>query len=448
MEKKTIGAFISALRRANGMTQRELGERLFVSDKAVSRWERDECTPDLSLIPVIADIFGVTSDELLRGERKSPAPTVQEADVCPDADAPKRDLRSERQFKLLLDRRLTKYKNLSLISAGIGLFGLIVAIIINLGALRAYIAFGVSLLFLLGAAICQICFWMSFRMRPDEEDTPERAERLSAFNEKTLLIAKNILCLLFELLAFCLPLTTVGDAYFGLRFDAWLSYGLAFSSVGLILWHGVYELGIRRLLIHRGLLSDTDVYPAQRRLLGRSLCLLVAVGIVSLVGVGIVQSLYSTAFVRPYVFETKEEFIEFMAIRDSRDEYYVWDEDGNIFVNVDVVPVEPGDTLLDKEQQENESIDEDFPFDDPLREYIYDRDGNVLFSYINRRQNARIELSDTPDRLPIRVYTQHLIGRGLSTQDSICTAIALAYGIFGAVLVAVYVKKRLTLRNP
>ena len=69
MEKKTIGAFISALRRANGMTQRELGERLFVSDKTVSRWERDECTPDLSLIPVIADIFGVTSDELLRGER-------------------------------------------------------------------------------------------------------------------------------------------------------------------------------------------------------------------------------------------------------------------------------------------------------------------------------------------------------------------------------------------
>ena len=36
MEKKTIGAFISALRRANGMTQRELGERLFVSDKTVS----------------------------------------------------------------------------------------------------------------------------------------------------------------------------------------------------------------------------------------------------------------------------------------------------------------------------------------------------------------------------------------------------------------------------
>ena len=71
MEKKTIGGFIAVLRKANGMTQKELAEKLNVSDKAVSRWERDECAPDITLIPVIADIFGVTTDELLRGERKS-----------------------------------------------------------------------------------------------------------------------------------------------------------------------------------------------------------------------------------------------------------------------------------------------------------------------------------------------------------------------------------------
>ena len=39
MEKKTIGKFISELRKANGMTQKELGEKPFVSDKTVSRWE-------------------------------------------------------------------------------------------------------------------------------------------------------------------------------------------------------------------------------------------------------------------------------------------------------------------------------------------------------------------------------------------------------------------------
>ena len=59
MEKKTIGSFIAALRKANGMTQKELAEKLNVSDKSVSRWERDDGAPDLSVIPVIAEIFGV-----------------------------------------------------------------------------------------------------------------------------------------------------------------------------------------------------------------------------------------------------------------------------------------------------------------------------------------------------------------------------------------------------
>lgn len=70
MEAKTMGRFMAALRKANGMTQKELAEKLNVSDKSVSRWETDEGSPDLSLIPVIAEIYGVTCDELLRGERK------------------------------------------------------------------------------------------------------------------------------------------------------------------------------------------------------------------------------------------------------------------------------------------------------------------------------------------------------------------------------------------
>ena len=73
MEKKTIGKFISVLRKSNGMTQKELGERLFVSDKTVSRWECDECTPELSLVPSIAEIFGVTTDVIRTAEGKKPS---------------------------------------------------------------------------------------------------------------------------------------------------------------------------------------------------------------------------------------------------------------------------------------------------------------------------------------------------------------------------------------
>ena len=66
MARKSIGQFISALRKANGMTQKQLAERLNVSDKAVSRWERDECAPDLTLIPALAEIYDVTCDEILK----------------------------------------------------------------------------------------------------------------------------------------------------------------------------------------------------------------------------------------------------------------------------------------------------------------------------------------------------------------------------------------------
>ena len=69
MENKSVGKFISELRKEKGLTQKELGDRLFVSDKTISRWERDDCSPDISLLPTIAELFDVTTDELLRGER-------------------------------------------------------------------------------------------------------------------------------------------------------------------------------------------------------------------------------------------------------------------------------------------------------------------------------------------------------------------------------------------
>ena len=98
MEKKTIGKFIAALRKASGMTQRELGDRLFVSDKTISRWECDECTPDLSLIPSLAEIFGITTDELLRGERNN---LDRELSLQSDSHS-KQKSKSDKQLKLML----------------------------------------------------------------------------------------------------------------------------------------------------------------------------------------------------------------------------------------------------------------------------------------------------------------------------------------------------------
>lgn len=62
---QTMGKRISANRKRLGMTQDQLAERLGVTAQAVSKWENDQSCPDVSTIPRIAEIFGITTDELL-----------------------------------------------------------------------------------------------------------------------------------------------------------------------------------------------------------------------------------------------------------------------------------------------------------------------------------------------------------------------------------------------
>ena len=69
IDKERFGAFLARLRREKGLTQRELADRLYVSDKAVSKWERGLSLPDVSLLIPLADCLGVSVTELLRGER-------------------------------------------------------------------------------------------------------------------------------------------------------------------------------------------------------------------------------------------------------------------------------------------------------------------------------------------------------------------------------------------
>ncbi|MBQ1233296.1 MAG: helix-turn-helix transcriptional regulator [Clostridia bacterium] len=63
-----IGSFICEMRKRKGLSQNELGERLHVTNKAVSRWETGRGLPDSSLLLPLAEELGVTVDEILRGE--------------------------------------------------------------------------------------------------------------------------------------------------------------------------------------------------------------------------------------------------------------------------------------------------------------------------------------------------------------------------------------------
>jgi len=66
---ENMGNFIAQARKARGLTQRELADRLGVTDKAVSKWERGLSCPDVTLLAPLAALLGVTADELLAGER-------------------------------------------------------------------------------------------------------------------------------------------------------------------------------------------------------------------------------------------------------------------------------------------------------------------------------------------------------------------------------------------
>lgn len=71
MNTQKVGEQIAVLRKAKGITQSELGERIGVSYQAVSKWERGEALPDITLLPDLAKILETTVDFILIGGEKT-----------------------------------------------------------------------------------------------------------------------------------------------------------------------------------------------------------------------------------------------------------------------------------------------------------------------------------------------------------------------------------------
>lgn len=214
MDKRTIGQFIAVLRKASGMSQRELGERLNVSDKTISRWERDESAPDLTLIPVLAEIFQITADELLRGER-NPAMAA-----APTSYA---EQKRDKQQSRLLQETKTRHQIRSLAALGIAGAGLAAAAIANLGCNRALVGFLLALAFAGAAMICELIFVIRAFAAVGESEEAGDAINQSRF--ELYRRAKQTLVAIGGMLGFCVPLCFAGDAYLGLQAGSWLIFG-------------------------------------------------------------------------------------------------------------------------------------------------------------------------------------------------------------------------------
>lgn len=226
MVKNTIGQFISVLRKANGMTQQEVADRLNVSNKAVSRWERDECSPDLSVIPVLAEMFGVTCDELLRGER-----------VSETASAEKKEQRTEKQIKSLITRTLSDFKTLIWISLGVSAVGLVCMFGISYGFFLPVV--GLAVMFLLEACACVIASLAVSRARDVKacNELFEAADSLSVskFNNTLGSLSFIVFFVIFAVVLLSFPLVLTSSDYIGGVITLYSYFSVFFGGIVLIL---------------------------------------------------------------------------------------------------------------------------------------------------------------------------------------------------------------------
>lgn len=69
MDQIKTGKFIAQIRKEKGMTQRQLADKLFISDKTISKWETGKGMPEVSLMMPLCEILGINVNEFLTGER-------------------------------------------------------------------------------------------------------------------------------------------------------------------------------------------------------------------------------------------------------------------------------------------------------------------------------------------------------------------------------------------
>ncbi len=433
MERKTIGKFIAALRKANGMTQKELGEKLFVSDKTVSRWECDECTPELSLLPAIAELFGITTDELLRGERlHSDSNRIFERQTT----------KSDRQFRLMLEKNGRKYRNRTLISIGIAVLGFIAALIADLAFSKGLIGFCLSAACCSVGEICQICFAMNaWIMVDDEEDS--YIDRIEEANAGVVRTAVKVSFVYIVLFAFCLPLVTLIDGVnFGLSFGYWVGYGTLFAIVAFLIAYILYVFVVHKFLCYRRLivpsLQQESAFQRNKKLLTKAVA--VSFCMASVIGCGIVglNIMGRDGLAKKVKFDTCAEFKAFV-----ENEYDQWAKEGYGYIDsegnsVIEIPIEITGSDGDKIE---ESLSQG-----KVYEEIRNSKGEVLCTYYyNPALYRYIRFTESAeDKMFVTVCTRQAYGEANSTFqriESILYFLILVDFVVAAVVYLIAVNK-------
>lgn len=127
MDNTQFGAFIAQLRKEQGLTQKELADRLNVTDKAVSKWETGKGFPDVKLLEPLAQALGVSLAELMRGQRQETGTfTTAEADAAVSQAMGQSEKSTARQYLRLFRWFLTAVCGLCLVWLSPQAIGLVI----------------------------------------------------------------------------------------------------------------------------------------------------------------------------------------------------------------------------------------------------------------------------------------------------------------------------------
>ncbi len=436
MEKKTMGSFIAALRRANGMTQRELAERLNVSDKSVSRWECDDGYPDLSLIPVIAEIFGVTADELLRGERK----VSVEGDSNDSGNGHEAGLgrKGQKELEHMKNMALNNFRSMSFMSIGVSLLGLVAAAICNLAFNRASLGFLVGCIFFVSSIVFEAMVLNSF-LSMNSMDEHDDNRRFGVIR-----MAEVSFCVKAVLLSFTLPLVLmVSDSHLGLSVGGWFKYGcLSMLAVAVLLAIVIHIVngclvGSGRIALDEESRGEYQMKHRLQTIVGGAL--LVALVVTFIANEALTAMWGPTSVMTGTVFNDYESFLEFVETDVPRPSSFGSNQQAGVAVRI--APESEATVYYD----ENGNV---VSKDEALTMTIQDRNGNTILKYVQRNGNVLSVSysigSKDGNALPITVYTHddYKEGKRIVSQRNAVFACVYALEVAAAVIVYAILRRK------
>lgn len=234
MSANQIGEFLAALRKARGFTQQEVAEKLGVSNKTVSSWETGTSCPDISMLPVLAELYEVTCDEIVKGKRIN---TVEPEKVS--------QAKRENANKLL-QKQKSDITVVYGISISLTLAGILLTSIIGYVATESLLGFFIGLILLIASVITAAILIRKIRFSLGEEWLNEGTVKVFSSADKAIF---RIVCANIAALGFIAP-HAFAPVHTGLQLNLfWITSQLICCAVAFIV----------------AMLAGTPIYIRHRR---------------------------------------------------------------------------------------------------------------------------------------------------------------------------------------